>query len=232
MAGDHNYPQLPDGSRPNLSVRVEPPRSLQRNGGYADRAPDADLRGIAAMLRRRRGSIVLMFLVVFGSVVAFTLLLPKTYESSALILVEQQSQSMESSALATLDRLGRGSQIETEIELVTSRRVIARVVDQLDLHVSVAPSPGELNPLRAVLAQFRRVERERPQQVFPLFDAQTNAPEASYRLVATDSGRYTATELTADSMVAAVTQDFAFGGLSGTLPQALPGFAPFLWTLS
>ncbi len=166
MASDHNYPQLPDGSRPNLSVRVEPPRSLQRNRRYTDRVPDADLSGIAAMLRRRRGTILLMFLVVFGSVVAFTLLMPKTYESSALILVEQQSR-MDSPALATLERLGRGSQIETEIELVTSRRVIERVVDQLDLHVSVAPSPGELNPLQAVLARFRRGTRDRGDRVPP-----------------------------------------------------------------
>ena len=222
MASDHNYPQLPDGSRPNLSVRVEPPRSLQRNRRYTDRAPDADLSGIAATLRRHRGSILLMFLVVFGSVVAFTLLMPKTYESSALILVEQQSPRMESPALATLERLGRGSQIETEIELVTSRSVIERLVDGLDLHVSVAPSPGEVNPLQAVLARFSRGERERPQQVFPLFDARANAPEASYHLVASDSGRYTATELAADSLVATMAQDFAFGGLSGTLPQVIP----------
>jgi len=147
MPGDPDYPRLPDGSRPNLSVRVEPPRSLQRNRRYTDRVPDADLSGIASMLRRRRGTILLMFLVVFGSVVAFTLLLPKTYESSALILVEQQPR-MESPALATLERLGRGSVIETEIELVTSRRVIERAVDQLDLHVSVAPSAGELNLLQ------------------------------------------------------------------------------------
>ena len=221
MAGDHNFPELPDGSRPNLSVRVEPPRSRQRSRRYTDREPDADMRGIAAMLQRRRRTILLMFLVVFGSVVAITLLMPKTYESSALILVEQ-AQRMESPALATLERLGRGSQIETETELVTSRRVIERVVDQLDLNVSVAPSPANFNPIQAVLAKFRPGERERPQQVFPLFDAQANAPEASYHLVASDSGRYTATELEADSLVATVAQDFAFGGLSGTLPQVIP----------
>jgi capsular exopolysaccharide synthesis family protein len=200
--------RLPGATPATLAVGPYRPRAPVPEGTYPDRLPDADIRGIGTMLRRRRGTILAVFLAVFGAVAALTFLWPKTYQSSALVLVEQRTPRLESSALAVLERLGRGSQIETEMELMRSRRVIERVVDQLDLHVLVETPQGQ----------------RRPRDVFPAFDAGPDARAGSYRLAVADSGgRVLVTERTSDSLVATLAApDFAFLGLRGRLPRTLP----------
>ncbi len=134
MAGDLQIPGLPPERGTNLQVGTHGSRALQPKSPYKEGGTEADAsHQIAAILRRRLGTILLVFLPVFPPVTAYSLLSPKTYESSALILVEERSPRLESSALAALDRLGRGSQVDTEMELIKSRRVVERVVDQHDL---------------------------------------------------------------------------------------------------
>ncbi len=126
MAGEVQHPNSVEG-RPLLPVPARTPR-LDSGSSYPFSESGVDVRSVLSFLRRRRGAIALGFVSKFWAVAALTFLLPKTYESSALILVERRGPSVDSPALAVLERLGRGSQIETEIQLVESRRVLERVV--------------------------------------------------------------------------------------------------------
>ena len=126
MAGEVQHPNSVEG-RPLLPVPARTPRP-DSGSSYPFSESGVDVRSVLSFLRRRRGAIALGFVCKLWAVAALTFLLPKTYESSALILVERRGPSVDSPALAVLERLGRGSQIETEIQLVESRRVLERVV--------------------------------------------------------------------------------------------------------
>lgn len=173
---------------------------------YSYSEPGPDIRSVLSFLRRRRGAIALGFVSVFGAVAAFTFLFPKTYESSALILVERRGPSMESPALDVLDRLGRGSQIETEIQLVESRRVLERVVDDLDLHVFAETSAGK---------------KKRPSKIFSSFDASPDARVGAYRIRAVDGGKFAVSEWGSDSLITTVGSPFSFLGLTGRMSDTL-----------
>jgi capsular exopolysaccharide synthesis family protein len=89
------------------------------------------------VIRRRRWVILAGFLPVSAAVAAYTFTIPKTYTSWSTVLVEARGQQQENSALEVLQRLGRTNTLETEIELITSRRVIEPIVEQQAMHVSV-----------------------------------------------------------------------------------------------
>lgn len=141
------------------------------------------------MLRRRAHIIVFGLVLVVGAVTGFTLVWPRTYRSSALIVIEQRASG--DATLALLSQLGRASQIETEIELVKSRHVMERVVEQLDLHASVEPIPATF--------MERAVEKARsflpggppvlhPRNVFASFDAAVDARPAVYHVAVSPEG--------------------------------------------
>lgn len=141
------------------------------------------------MLRRRAPIIVFGLVLVLGAVAGFTVVWPRTYRSSALIVIEQRTGTGDAT-LALLGQLGRASQIETEIELLQSRHVVERVVDQLDLHATVeppAPEPGDSVSFIERLAEHaRRVLPAPPplraHAVFPNFDAARTAAPGRYRV--------------------------------------------------
>jgi capsular exopolysaccharide synthesis family protein len=89
------------------------------------------------VIRRRRWVILAGFLPVTAVIAAYTFMVPKTYTSWATVLVESRGQQQENSALEVLQRLGRTNTLETEIELITSRRVIEPIVEEQAMHVSV-----------------------------------------------------------------------------------------------
>lgn len=93
---------------------------------------------IWGVIRRRRWLIVAGFLPVAGLVTAYTYTTPRTYTSWATVLVEARSdRDQDQSALEVLNRQGRTNTLETEIELITSRRVIEPIVEQQAMHVAV-----------------------------------------------------------------------------------------------
>ena len=206
MADESQNPRLPSALAQGAAMAPRSSRALAPEGLYQDRMPDADIREIGAALRRRRWSMLLVFLVVFGAATALALLWPKTYQSSALVLVEQRTPRSDAPAFAVLERLGYGSQIETEMELIESRRVVERLVDQLDLQVLVRAPRG----------------KRRPADVFPAFDATPAARPGAYRFGPVDNGLVAVTELGPDTLVARVERDFEILGVSGRLPDPLP----------
>ena len=108
---------------------------------------------VGQLLHRRWRSILIGLVSVVASVAVLTRLWPRTYQAESTILVEERSRGGEAPPLEVLKRLGRGNSIETEIELLRSRRILEPVIDSLDLHVSIR---GESGPrwARDVFADF------------------------------------------------------------------------------
>jgi tyrosine-protein kinase Etk/Wzc len=78
------------------------------------------------------------FFVVTTVVTAFTFMTPKTYTSWSTVLVEpREGRQQADSALEVLQRLGRTNTVETELELITSRRVIEPIVEERAMHVAL-----------------------------------------------------------------------------------------------
>lgn len=103
-------------------------------------------RTLAAVFKRRRRTILTVLAATLIAVAVATAALPRTWESTTTILVEERVRGDENSTLEVLDRLGLGNQAETEIELIHSRRVVEPVVDELDLHARLETDRGVSHP--------------------------------------------------------------------------------------
>ena len=162
------------GSRPESESGTHS-RNYHRPSTYAyHEEPGINPSRILVFLKTRFWRIFLGFVSVMGAVTAVTFLIPKTYESTASFLVEQEQRSVNNiPALDALGRLGQVASRETEIALIQSRRVVEPVVDRGDLHVLVDTGDGTLKPL----------------EVFTSFDAGINAVAGTYELRVTPDGR-------------------------------------------
>ncbi len=192
---------MPQGPvRPSKLWGESGPADL-KGGGEGARPP----RAFAAVIRRRRGTILTVFLGVITVVAIGTALLPRRWQSSTTILIEERSRGPETSALEMLDRLGLGNQAETEIELIRSRRVIEPVVDVLNLHVRVETPEGEV-PAADALAEFA---------------ASPETPASSYRMQRLAAGGYRVESLDGGPVVDRVEHGgpMSFGGLSFKAPD-------------
>ena len=194
-------------SVPPLQGRVVPRtgRSLQRG-----RSPDPDLQRVGSVLRRRRWIIVLSTLAVLTATAVVTWLWPRTYKSSTTFLVERQSGHQDSPALDVLERLGSVGQIQTEINLLSSRSVVEPVVTDLALPVTVLADGVE----------------QRPGDVFAEFSVERGAPAGQYRIVRDSTGQagYQVRDASgSDSLLAVVSGDSLshFAGIGLRMPATL-----------
>jgi len=90
-----------------------------------------DAHDLFAFIRRRKWSILFGLAAVLAAVAVFTHFVTPTYQSEVTFLVEAGGSADGLGGLNILDQLGRGRQIETEMELIRSRRVLNPVVDAL-----------------------------------------------------------------------------------------------------
>lgn len=90
-----------------------------------------DAHDFIAFLKRRKWSILLGLTAVLAAVSVFTRFVTPTYQSEVTFLVEAEGSADGVGGLDILGQLGRGRQIETEMELIRSRRVLNPVVDAL-----------------------------------------------------------------------------------------------------
>lgn len=137
-----------------------------------DGAAEVDLRELWGVLRRQW-----WILVAGGGVgllaAAFLIGRPEPlYDASALVRVEEQR-----GAIAGL-AMGAGSNLETEMQVLRSRSVLAGVVDSLDLQLKVAAPVG--------------VTRD---DLFTRFDVPAAVVPGSYRLVRQADDRFTLQEV-------------------------------------
>lgn len=194
---------LPVWRRPGTPVSSEGP--LDRAEGPST---GSDLRAFGGILRRRKWTILATFLLVVVAVAAVTLAWPKTYVSEASILLDRPQGGGDIPGLSILERLDRARTLETEAELVRSRRVIGPVVDSLRLHVKVTVD-GELIS---------------PEKVFTAFRATSETRSAEYRIVPDREG-WRVVDIETDAAVArgAPGSEVEFDGITLTLPTRRTG---------
>jgi capsular exopolysaccharide synthesis family protein len=157
------------------------------------------------MLRRQKWIILAAMLVVLAATAAFTYTRPLVFESGATFLVVSPGGDDGGAALDVLERVGESSSIETETELLQSRRVMEPVVETLGLHT------------RLQVGQASR----RPEDVFPAFLAGRTAVPGSYSIRKARSGEVTVTEVASGRKLAQGRpgSELAFSGIALTLPQ-------------
>lgn len=134
---------LPIGSGDSRSVPQR--RGSHRFDSGGDVAgEEIDLRDIWATLRRRRTTILLTTLGLVSLVAAYSLLVTPLWYSKTLIRVDEEQTSMlNAPALSALTGLqGGGSQIETEMRILSTRPIAEDVVDSLDLNLVVTSPRG------------------------------------------------------------------------------------------
>jgi uncharacterized protein involved in exopolysaccharide biosynthesis len=95
------------------------------------------LRDGAAALFRRKWMVLLVFLTVVAGTILVTVILPDKYESRLKILVKKQRVDVAITPGATESSIGEGdvteNQINSEIELVTSKDLLTQVVKECGL---------------------------------------------------------------------------------------------------
>ncbi|NNM34169.1 MAG: hypothetical protein HKO53_13930, partial [Gemmatimonadetes bacterium] len=124
-------------------------------------------RPVGAVLRRRRWTLGLVSGTTLALVAGLTYLKDPEYTSTATILVEGVRDGQIGAPLDVLGRVGAVSPVQTEAEMIRSRRVLEPVVDEMDLHVSVS---WDGIPAR-------------PSEAFPQhFDASAGAPPGVFWL--------------------------------------------------
>ena len=129
------------------------------------------LKELTNFLLRNRWLIATVFTLVVVSTTVFTFVVPPTYEGVTTLRVDKERTNLP--VLDALSTLSSGSEIETEMEVLRSRTVADRVLDELALQV--------------VVKRPWRVSR------YELFDdvkVEWDAPKAVYRFEQTEEGRF------------------------------------------
>lgn len=157
MDENRRLPTRPGEAAP---ARLPGPTSYLVRGGPAPKTV-LDTNKLRAFLRRQRWVMLGGFFAVISSVLLVTLLLPEKYESTASFLIEQQGQAPVVPVLEVLDRLGRTATLQTEVELIQSRRVLEPAVQALGLHALVREGRRWV-PAASVLDDFTVVAAARP----------------------------------------------------------------------
>ncbi len=182
-----------------------PARYLETGPG--GRPEELGPRAVAGFLLRRKWTILGTLAAVIALAAVVTLLWPATYRSSTTVLVQRQrGPANEAPALAALERLGQSSVLETETELIRSRRVMEPVVDSLDLHVLARVGGREA----------------RPGEILPAFDAGSDARPGTY-LVERRGDRLVAVDEKSEAVIASAPAGgpIAFAGVRLTPPADL-----------
>ena len=111
------------------------------------------LRDGASALFRRRGLILVTFLTVIAGTILVTLLLPNRYESRMKILVKNQRldvaitpEATNGVSASTIDNEVSENQINSEIELLTSKDLLTQVVNETGLAKSESGLFGRTAP--------------------------------------------------------------------------------------
>jgi succinoglycan biosynthesis transport protein ExoP len=178
------------------------------NGGAPPDQGEFTLHRLGSLFRRRRWTIFNSIVAVVGLVALLTYFWPKTYESSATLIVDRPSRGHNAPALAVLERADRVDALETEVELIKSRRVLEMVTDSLDLNVSVN-SAGE----------------RRPQELFASITAGPDATPGTFRIERGPDEGYVVRDVERGTVVATLRPGSSaqFSGLTISL-AAVPGF--------
>ena len=139
-------------------MSVDPPPAggpIVHGSSYAHGSPytpqGSGLRDLFDALLRRRVGILSWTLGALASALIFTLISPKTWESDASILLQSDATTQGAPVIDALGWFTRSGKIDTEMELIRSRRVVRPAVERMGLHAilsggGVKGSPTEVLP--------------------------------------------------------------------------------------
>jgi polysaccharide biosynthesis transport protein len=109
-----------------------------------------DMKEVMRILKRRKYSLLIPFMVIFLSVATVSMLLPSIYKSSATILIEAQNipdNFVTSTVTGYVEE-----RLQTITQVVLSRVRLQELIDQLDLYREMR---GEV-PMEEVVTKMRR----------------------------------------------------------------------------
>lgn len=140
---------------------------------------EVHLRDYLEVILRRKWLIVNCLLLVFVTVLIYTLSQTKMYRASTSIEVGSQNQNVTKFEAVETSNIRASEYYDTQVQLVQSRQIIGRVVDRLDLlnHTALKKdeSPGVLDQikgmLKAVVLSFIPKE-QKSSQVSAVLDAE------------------------------------------------------------
>lgn len=113
-------------------------------GGVEENPQGRDFKGL---LQRRKWTILLAMAAVLAAVAIFTYRMPRTYQSNATVMVENPGG--EEAAGDALVRMGSARSMETEMQLIESRRVAQTVAESLGLAAGAVQGQVSAAPLQA-----------------------------------------------------------------------------------
>ncbi|HSW14260.1 MAG TPA: Wzz/FepE/Etk N-terminal domain-containing protein [Solimonas sp.] len=186
MSSPENLPSIPQQPQPQNALALRPSGALQTQLLAQQQEADAqadgeiDLKAILRTLLKHKWTIVGTTALCTLAAVVYTLRVTPQYESAALMQIDRTAQKVvgfsnevEVDQGAASDQL----QLRTQIELLKSRSLTERVIDEMGLYKPVAP--GELPEAAAIaeeLSMTPRVLRDRLQaQGLNLRDLQDEA---------------------------------------------------------
>lgn len=161
------------------------------------------------MAKRRKWTLLLGLVSVVAVTAFITSRMPRVFDSQATILVGTGSNATNAPTIDVITtQAGLFNSIETELQLLESRRIVEPVVDGHDLHVGLLSPAGK-----------------RPADVLPGFTAERDATPATYTLAKAKSGglelhRTAPTDTLLGSY--APGQRVAAAGIAFTVPPTLP----------
>ena len=148
---------------------MEPSLPQSPNGHLDD---EIDLREVWNILRRNRWLIAAWLAAAVTMAVAVTVLSTPIYQASTSIRIDEGQANIP--VLDVLQTISRGSEVDTEMEVLRSRTLAELVVDSLGLQLTVR-KPKRI--ARKEILDYVRVSR--------------HAPEGQYVLRQTGDGRFT-----------------------------------------
>lgn len=170
---------------------------------YEESRQPSILAQVRDMLARRRWSVVLGFVSVVGIAVFLSSRIPPLYTSTVTILVGIGPRNPDLPTLDMMNQLSLPSDVDTDMQLLESRRITEPVVDEYDLHVSL-----------------ERPQGERPADVLQDFEASRDALPGTYLIASGGGGKIEVRRTEPDSLIGvfAPGQRVSTGGLAFTLP--------------
>jgi len=92
-----------------------------------------DIRGLVDILRRRWRAVLIPVLLLGGLALVYTILTPKLYTSSTLLLLDPRDQKLLQTEVLPTGAGSDASLVESQVRVVTSDAVLARVVEKMAL---------------------------------------------------------------------------------------------------
>src|SRR5262245_57023027 len=154
----------------------------ERDFAHEEANQGAQLKRLYGLLLRRWRVMLAVAIVLYAGVVAYTMLSPKVYTATALIMVNPAGQQV----LSQEQSINNGSMyedaaVESEIEVLTSYALSARLVREMHLdqdpEFNVALRPPSAS--HSLLAPMRELIGKITQQAAPTQAAAQRDPEAT-----------------------------------------------------